>query len=403
MASDHKQGDEDLQAQISAALARRSQRQQPGGAAPRIEPTLGLGGMGPGADRGVPRRESPTPERPLEDEPAPEIPPAPVHFRRDDEPLHPPRPKAPPHKGGRRSWLWFILPVVGIPVAVLIALFYYLGVEMQGEGVQDSAPLIAAPEGADKVKPTNEGGMAVEGLDSTVLNQTGDGQGKTTAEQLLPPPEEPLTPPSTPPSGTGTVASGEGQSAAPAATTGGDGTAAQETNAAPAVPSVEVPATPPPATVPSNGGTTGAITPAPSSTTAAGGATTSPAPSQPAPAAPPQPEATQPVQPMPKPLVTQPDQPTPKPLTTQTATAGSYRIQLAALQSEDAAAAAWTLLQKKYPDLLARLTATILKVDLGAQGIFYRVQGGPLADRQAAENLCGKLDQRGQACLVVRP
>jgi cell division septation protein DedD len=93
----------------------------------------------------------------------------------------------------------------------------------------------------------------------------------------------------------------------------------------------------------------------------------------------------------------------PKPLTTQTATAGSYRIQLVALQSQDAATAAWTAMQKKYPDLLGNLSATIMKIDLGAQGVFYRVQGGPLPDRQAAEKLCGKLDQRGQACLVVRP
>ncbi|MFZ5791823.1 MAG: SPOR domain-containing protein [Pseudomonadota bacterium] len=382
MASDHNQGDEDLQAQISAALARRGQRQQAGGA-PRIEPTLGLGGMGPGADRGTPSREALN-----EDEPAPEIPPAPVHFRRDDEPLYPPRPKAPPHKGGRRSWLWFLLPVVGVPVVVLIALFYYLGVEMQGEGVQDSAPLIAAPEGPDKVKPTNEGGMAVEGMDSAVLNQTGNGQAKPPAEQLLPPPEEPLTPPSAPPSG---AAPGEGQTA-----TSGDGTAAGETSAAPAVPSVEVPTPPPAATAPASGETGAATAPAPAATTGTG--TTAAAPAQPA-----QPAATQPPQPTLKPVVTQTDAPTPKPLTTQTATAGSYRIQLAALQSEEAATTAWSVLQKKYPDLLGSLTATILKVDLGAQGIFYRVQGGPLADRQAAEKLCGKLDQRGQACLVVRP
>jgi cell division septation protein DedD len=383
MASDHDQGGEDLQAQISAALARRGQRQQ-AGSTPRIEPTLGLGGMGPGADRGTPPREALN-----EEEPAPEIPPAPVHFRRDDEPLYPPRSKAPAHKGGRRSWLWFILPVVGVPVVVLIALFYYLGVEMQGEGVQDSAPLIAAPEGPDKVKPANEGGMAVEGMDSAVLNQTGNGQAKPPAEQLLPPPEEPLTPPgtppATPPSGTGTAAPGEGQTA-----TGG-GTAAEETSTAPTVPSVEVPTPPPAATAPTSG-ETGAAT-APAATTGTG--TTAAAPAQSA--------ATQSAQPTLKPLVAQPDQPTPEPSTTQTATAGSYRVQLAALQSEEAAAAAWSVLQKKYPDLLGPLTATILKVDLGAQGIFYRVQGGPLPDRQAAEKLCGKLDQRGQACLVVRP
>jgi len=52
MAND-PQHEADLQAQISAALARRGQR-QPGSGEPRIEPTFGLGGMGPGGERAAP-------------------------------------------------------------------------------------------------------------------------------------------------------------------------------------------------------------------------------------------------------------------------------------------------------------------------------------------------------------
>jgi cell division septation protein DedD len=353
MASDPSQNEIDLQAQISSALARRSQR-QPAGGDPRIEPTLGLGGMGPGSERAAPRQDSL-----LDDEPVGEIPPAPIHFQRDGEETHAPRPK--PKVDSKierhRNWLFFLLPVVGIPVVILISLFLYLAIEMQGEGVQDSAPLIAAPEGPDKVKPTNEGGLAVEGMDSAVLNQTANGQSQSTTEQLLPPPEEPLTPPAEP-------------QPAPTAMTG-DGTAASETSAAP---SVEVPLTPPPAAVP----TTSEAASTTANSTAATATATAPAAS------------TEPAAPA-------------QPATTQTASAGSYRVQLVALKSEDAAKSAWAQFQKKYPDLLKDLQLTVVKIDLAGNGIFYRVQAGPLADRAAAADICGKLGQRGQGCMVVKP
>ncbi len=368
MANDPSQ-EVDLQAQISSALARRSGRQAGPGGDARLEPTLGLGGMGPGSERAAPKQQSL-----LDDEPVAEIPPAPIHFQRDGEDHHPPRPKPPKADSGikkHRNWLMFLLPVVGVPVVILISLFLYLAIEMQGEGVQDSAPLIAAPEGPDKVKPTNEGGLAVEGMDSAVLNQTANNQAQTTTEQLLPPPEEPLTPPP------------EAQPAPAATATAGDGTAATDGAAAPAVPSVEVPLTPPAATVPTTNQTTSSA--AATATTAANGATTSTAPATTTTAAP----ATTAT--------------TTAPATTQTATAGNYRVQLVALKSEDAAKAAWTNFQKKYPDLLKDLALNIDKIDLGGNGIFYRVQAGPLADRAAANDLCGKLGQRGQSCIVVKP
>jgi len=73
------------------------------------------------------------------------------------------------------------------------------------------------------------------------------------------------------------------------------------------------------------------------------------------------------------------------------------------LKSEAAAKSAWAQFQKKYPDLLGNLDLNVVKIDLGGNGIFYRVQAGPLADRTAAANLCGKLGQRGQSCMVVKP
>jgi hypothetical protein len=44
-----------------------------------------------------------------------------------------------------------------------------------------------------------------------------------------------------------------------------------------------------------------------------------------------------------------------------------------------------------------------VKVDRGADGALFRVQGGPFADRTTAESACGKLKQKSQPCLVVAP
>jgi hypothetical protein len=388
MASDPSQNDSDLQAQISAALARRGQRQTSGAVDPRLEPTLGLGGMGPGSARPASRQESL-----LDDEPVGEIPPAPVHFERDDDHhVSRPQPQVETRLKRHRNWIMFLLPVVGIPVTILIALFLYLGIEMQGEGVQDSAPLVAAPEGPEKIKPTDEGGLTVEGMDSAMLNQTNGSEAPSTAEQLLPPPEEPMTPPAP---------------AQPATT--GDGTAASETGTAPSAPAVEVPATPPPASVPtSNEAATGSSetstgqAAAPSTTGSAETAPAAPSTSSSTTAAAPTSSTTATAAPDTTPEPAAETAPT-APATTQAASAGSYRVQLVAVKSESAAKAAWATYQKKYPDLLKSLGLTVEKIDLGGNGTFYRVQAGPLANRAAANDLCGKFSQRGQNCLVIKP
>ena len=88
----------------------------------------------------------------------------------------------------------------------------------------------------------------------------------------------------------------------------------------------------------------------------------------------------------------------------QAAAPGSgFRVQLAAVKSEADAQQAWAKLQKAHADLLGGLQPTIQRADLGAQGIFYRVQGGPLPTREAAAALCEGLKAKNQACLVVKP
>lgn len=59
---------------------------------------------------------------------------------------------------------------------------------------------------------------------------------------------------------------------------------------------------------------------------------------------------------------------------------------------------------ENHGDLLGSLSVNILKVDLGTgKGIYYRIQAGPLSDRQAAVFLCDKLKSSGVGCLTVKP
>jgi hypothetical protein len=46
---------------------------------------------------------------------------------------------------------------------------------------------------------------------------------------------------------------------------------------------------------------------------------------------------------------------------------------------------------------------TVQRADLGARGIYYRIQVGPIADAAAAEHDCAELKRRGEGCIVVKP
>ncbi len=86
------------------------------------------------------------------------------------------------------------------------------------------------------------------------------------------------------------------------------------------------------------------------------------------------------------------------------ATAGSvadnYRIQLAAVKSQADADKAWKRILAKHGDVLGSLTVHIVRADLGTQGVYYRVQAGPFADKASAQSVCEQLKSSGQQCLV---
>lgn len=80
---------------------------------------------------------------------------------------------------------------------------------------------------------------------------------------------------------------------------------------------------------------------------------------------------------------------------------GTYYIQLGSVKDRAAAAAEWKKLQKQFPEQLGSLTMRLQEADLGAKGVFYRIQGGTVA-QQAAKDICAAISaKRSGGCLVV--
>jgi cell division septation protein DedD len=201
------------------------------------------------------------------------------------------------------------------------------------------APYVAADAGPEKIRPQQEGGMEVPNQDIRVYNELDRSPPAKESEVLLPGPEAPVAPPA--------AADSKSQTAPDAASI-------------PSVPALPLDVAP------------------------AAGADSKPQDAAAAPS-----DA--------KPAAT-----TDQPVQTATTT-GAFRIQLAAVKTSEAATAAWKKMTKTYPDVLKGLALNVVKVDRGSDGALFRVQGGPFADRTAAETACGKLKQKSQACLVVAP
>jgi hypothetical protein len=209
----------------------------------------------------------------------------------------------------------------------------------QQGGEANAVPLLRADPHPLKVRPAAPGGMVIPDQNMLVYGERHD-----TVEHLLPPPETPLP--------------------------------------RPAPPAPKQSAAPPPVAA-----ATAAIGPAP--------APAAPAAKRPAPA------PTLPAEvPIPPPAAAPPRAAvaTPAPATA----GGGVRLQLGAVRSPDAARREWQHLKKANADLLGNVAGFAVRVDLGAKGIYYRIETAPFADLAAAMRLCDALKQRGAACILDR-
>lgn len=311
-------------------------------------------------------------------------------------------PSLPSDEGGGRKWRAGPIVIAGIALVGFGGLLWYsytLGHRDTASGV---APLIKADAGPTKVKPDDPGGLDVPNQDKLVLNNLagGDSSSKNTVEHLMPAPEAPIAPPP-PPSPPVASNSNVPPAIAPAPP--------KSTPALIPAPTVDKSQPPAPAAVPRSavgsqplaGSTPAVTTPNPPTQIAS---------AAPPPAAKPQkvpvPAAIAPGGPAPAiPTPATPAVATPAPAPAKpakTASAGGYRVQLAAVRSQDQATAEWGKLQKTNPEL-GPLQLNVVQVELPEKGTFYRVQAGPLSDQGSADQLCSALKARSQGCIVVHP
>ena len=80
---------------------------------------------------------------------------------------------------------------------------------------------------------------------------------------------------------------------------------------------------------------------------------------------------------------------------------GEFRIQLAAVRGEGDARRAWDLFMVDLGPVLSTVEPIFERAET-ANGVFYRVQIGPFASQETAENLCDQLKQRNASCFVIR-
>jgi len=230
-----------------------------------------------------------------------------------------------------------------------------------GDGV---VPFLRADTAPTRIRPDDPGGMPVPNQDKAIYNELDPRRAPPKGvERLLPPPEAPVTRPAA--------------------------VAAPKTP--PSLPTLGETAPPPPAREVATVAPHTVAEPSPHAP-AAQSATPAPSPFRKVEAPPAQVASTAPSAPP----------PTPAAKSTAPAAAGGVRVQLGAVSSEGDAQKEWERIRRANGDLLGRLSPNIVRADLGAKGVVYRIQAGPLASADAAADLCGKLKTRNVGCFVAR-
>ncbi|WP_374651425.1 SPOR domain-containing protein [Dongia sp.] len=79
------------------------------------------------------------------------------------------------------------------------------------------------------------------------------------------------------------------------------------------------------------------------------------------------------------------------------------RLQIASVPNESDVEGEWQRLKKRLGAPLDGQELHVERADLGAKGVFYRLQIGPFADRAAANATCRDIMAAGGECLLVGP
>lgn len=271
-------------------------------------------------------------------------------------------------KRGAQGRLFLSIALGLAAIVATVVTIWYIFANQSAATSKDGVPLVLAEQGPVKTKPVEPGGMEVPNQDKLVYERLGR-EAPAQAERLLPPPEQPKAPPAAPAQAAPSLATPKPKIEA----------------LAPVEPPPTLAAEPPAQVV---------AEPAPP-----------PAPAT-KPAEPPQEQKVAVAPPAPPPAAKAPA-PAPVPAAASAPPAvkatknGAWLIQIAAMRDSDAAQKEWSRVQTANRDLMGALSPDIVRADLGARGVFWRVRGGPL-DEAAARRLCDELGKRKIGCMVVR-
>ena len=243
-------------------------------------------------------------------------------------------------------------------------------------------PFLKADSEPTRIRPDNPGGMPIPNQDKAIYDKLDPPRAPPKGvERLLPPPESPV---SRPPAVAAKVPEEPEPAGAkpsiPSLSETGQPAARDVGTAAIKAPVEPEPPSPPPSVAAPSPFTKLEAPPAPPKSTA-----------KPAPAPREQTASVSPSSPPPAPKA-EPKVPA----------AGSLRVQLGAVGSEDAAHKEWERIRRANSDLLGAMSPAIVRADLGAKGVVYRIQAGPVAGADAAADLCAKLKTRNVGCFVAR-
>lgn len=314
----------------------------------------------------------------------------------------------PRRRRGIPTTAWLLLVLILVTAAGLGGFLF--GDRLAGLSGEESGqvPVVHAAEGAIKVRPDNPGGQDIPFRDYDI-NKRMQGEAPTgRVENLLPPPEQPRELPqaqaSTAPSQVPPI---------PAATAGAQlAPPAEQSNAEALLPAAPAPAPKPVAPKPMP---VRDVAPPPPATVAKA-PTPQPAPPPPVPVAPAASTPGSPIALVPKSAAAAPAaaaQPAPvakvappppsTPAATETAAVSGWQVQLAASRAATAAKTEGERMKQKHSDVLGKMTVNIVRADLGAKGVFYRIRLGPARNKDEARAVCAQLAKRGQGCLVIAP
>ncbi|MEQ8248333.1 MAG: SPOR domain-containing protein [Alphaproteobacteria bacterium] len=255
--------------------------------------------------------------------------------------------------------------------AVLMGGAFWWGFEVgKQNALEQIPPVVRADPSPIKEAPTEPGGLQVPHQDKLVLQDVQDDNGVGAPVTLAPAPEQPAPPPRI-----------------------------VETDA-PAGRAVEATQLPPPPVIRDEAST---VAPRQLPAVSVPAPVVAPPPPPPLPAAEAVPAAPRPPAAAPASAAQEAPQSATSSVAPVPVASGSFRVQLAAYRSPEAAQNGWQALKTRYEDLLGALEPTVVRVDLGERGVFHRLQAGPYTDGGAAEAACTTLRARNQACIVVRP